>query len=127
TTDHTQQTETLLTTWDEGGQIRWLRLTEPSIPGAMNQGLLEARQDIVLFLDDDIIPFANLVSEHAKAHDDPNRLVAGRVLQPWDGDIISASWSAKQFSSTEAREIDGFMGGNFSLRKNDAIEIGGFD
>src|SRR5206468_5389515 len=98
-----------------------------SIPGAMNQGLLEARQNIVLFLDDDIVPFPDLISEHAKAHRDGSRLIAGRVLQPWDGDILSASWTAKQFASTESREIENFMGGNFSLCRTDAIELGGFD
>src|SRR5438128_660679 len=88
TTGHAEQTEALLRTWNERGDIRWLRLPEPSIPGAMNQGLLEARQDIVLFLDDDIVPFPGLVSGHSYAHRDGlGRLVAGRVLQPWDDDI----------------------------------------
>src|SRR3954454_4430075 len=57
TADHTEQTAASLTAWNDAGQIRWFHLSEPSIPGAMNQGLLEARQDIVLFLDDDIVPF----------------------------------------------------------------------
>lgn len=127
TIDHTHQTEIVLRKWSEDGRIRWLRLPEPSIPGAMNQGLLEARQDIVLFLDDDIEPFPDLVRAHAKAHREGSRLVAGRVLQPWDGEVVRASWAAKQFSSTEGREIDGFMGGNFSVRKDDALELGGFD
>ena len=37
-TDHAEKTEASLRGWNEGGQIRWLRLPEPSIPGAMNQG-----------------------------------------------------------------------------------------
>jgi GT2 family glycosyltransferase len=122
TVDHQQPIEALLRQWDREGKIRWLRLREPSIPGAMNHGLLEARQDVVLFLDDDIVPYPDLVGAHAKAHRAHSRLVAGRVLQPWDGEILSAAWADKQFAS-----IEGFMGGNFSLRRNDAIRLGGFD
>ncbi len=127
TLEHDPVSEGRLERWDADGQIRWLRLPVPSIPKAMNVGLLEARQEFVLFLDDDIIPFPDLVAAHAGAHRAESRLVAGRVLQPWDGEVQSASWAAKQFASTESREIDGFMGGNFSVRREDAVRIGGFD
>jgi GT2 family glycosyltransferase len=127
TPEHTQQTDAMLRGWNEEGQIRWLRLPEPSIPGAINRGLLEARQDIVLFLDDDIVAFPDLAGAHFKAHGNDSGLIAGRVLQPWDGDISSASWAAKRFASTESREIDEFMGGNFSLRRHEALQLGGFD
>ena len=127
TNNHAERTEALLRHWDEGGQVRWLRLPEPSIPGAMNKGLLEARQEIVIFLDDDVVPFPELVATHLNAHRKGHELVAGRVLQPWDGDGTDASWAAKQFASTESREIEGFMGGNFSVRRNVALELGGFD
>ena len=50
------------------GRIRWLQLDTPSIPQAMNRGLLEARQDIVLFVDDDIRPEPGLIAAHAAAH-----------------------------------------------------------
>ena len=35
--------------------VRWIRVSRPSIPWAMNRGLLEARGDVVLFLDDDFL------------------------------------------------------------------------
>ena len=127
TPQHTAQVDGALDRWNASGRVRWLRLSEPSIPRAMNQALLEARNDVVLFLDDDIVPFPELVAAHVNAHRQGHRLVAGRVLQPWDGDVSSASWDAKQFASTEPREVEGFMGGNFSVRKSQAVEIGGFD
>lgn len=127
TIDHAPDAEASLRKWNESGKIRWLRLREPTIPGAMNEGLLSARSNVILFLDDDIVPFPDLVAAHEEAHREGHRLVAGRVLQPWDEDIAEAPWSVKQFASTESREIDQFMGGNFSVRTKDAIEVHGFD
>lgn len=127
TAEHTSVTAASLRQWNESGEIRWHRLAQPSIPRAMNQGLLSARFDIVLFVDDDIVPFPDLVAAHIDAHEQGHRLVAGRVLQPWDEDTAGTSWSARRFASTESRDIDEFMGGNFSVRRKDAIEAGGFD
>jgi GT2 family glycosyltransferase len=127
TDEHARETAEYLRKRDEQGWIRWLRIAGPSIPGAMNRGLLEARSEIVLFLDDDIEPFPDLVTAHADAHGRGARLVAGRVLQPWDGDIPRAAWAEKKVASTEEREVDEFMGGNFSVRREDAIALGGFD
>src|SRR5262249_15910293 len=92
TRTHTPVTDDALRRWDENGRIRWLRLPAPSIPAAMNRGLLEARQDVVLFLDDDIVPDAALIGAHANARH-PRSLVAGRVLQPWDRDAGDAAWA----------------------------------
>lgn len=64
--------------------FRRIILSEPSIPHAMNVGLQEAKGEIVLFLDDDIIPDADLIFNHWKIHEEfPDAwAVAGRVLQP---------------------------------------------
>ena len=83
TADHEPQTEVMLRKWNEEGQVRWIRLAEPSIPGAMNKGLLEARQDTVLFLDDDIVPFDRLLTVHVNAHQGEHRLVAGFETRCW--------------------------------------------
>jgi GT2 family glycosyltransferase len=127
TREHLLQVGSFLNGWSASGQIRWLRLPEPSIPGAMNQGLVEARNEVVLFLDDDIVPYADLLAAHVDAHRNGHRLVAGRVLQPWDDDLPNASWGAKRFASTESREIEEFIGCNFSVRRREALKLGGFD
>ena len=54
TEEHEPATATALRTMADCGQIQWIQLTEPSIPKAMNQGLLLATQAVVLFVDDDI-------------------------------------------------------------------------
>ena len=49
----------------------------------MNRGLREAKGDIVLFLDDDIIPDKNLVAAHRETHvEHPDTwAVVGQVIQ----------------------------------------------
>ncbi|MBK9595723.1 MAG: glycosyltransferase [Rhodocyclales bacterium] len=110
------------------GRIRWLKLDTPSIPQAMNRGLLEARQDIVLFMDDDIRPEPGLIAAHAAAHQaHAEVLVAGRVIQPWEEGIDFSGESSFRFAGVNAFWIDEFMGGNFSVRREAALALGGFD
>ena len=129
TVRHDEAAERVLRGWDDGGQVRWLRLSDPSIPRAMNQGLLAAVGPIVLFLDDDIRPDAELVEAHARAHlARPGELVAGRVLQPWH-----EGWADPEdkvpfgFNTLAPRSVTEFMGGNFSLPRDAALALGGFD
>ena len=127
TRNHEVATEEQLGLWHKNRDIRWIRQEEPSIPKAMNKGLLFARNDIVLFLDDDIIPSNNLVTAHANAHGDQGvGVVAGKVIQPWDA---NTRFAGKQFSfaSDTKQFIHEFMGGNFSVIRSLALRLGGFD
>ena len=128
TEEHEPSTELRLQELAESGSIRWLRFDQPSIPKTMNRGLLEATQDIVLFLDDDIRPEADLLSAHFTAHQTHNNvLVAGRVIQPWqEGEDFSENDSF-HFASLKSSWIEEFMGGNFSMRRETALLLGGFD
>ena len=69
------------------GIVRRIVLPKPSIPCAMNVGLQEAKGDIVLFLDDDIVPDENLIAAHRMVHEQFSEAwaVVGQVLQPEDG------------------------------------------
>jgi glycosyltransferase involved in cell wall biosynthesis len=83
TPSHGAEVERELERLAEAGAIRWFRLDRASIPHAMNAGLLRARSDIVLFLDDDVIPDRGLVRAHREAHRDSGAtVIAGQVLQP---------------------------------------------
>ncbi len=123
---HEPATERTLTDWNDTGRIRWLRLPEPSIPRAMNCGLIEARHDLVLFLDDDIIPEPGLIATHVRVQGEAS-LVAGRVVQPWDEGKGERSRAEAGFAATERGPVEHFMGGNFSVRRDQALAIGGFD
>lgn len=126
TPKHAPETELRLQQLGGDGSIRWLHLSRPSIPGAMNQGLLRAREEIVLFVDDDIVPDVRLAAAHLVAHAERGvELVAGRVLQPWDAPTGSAKGPG--FASTRRGPVCEFIGCNFSVKRTLALELGGFD
>lgn len=137
TRNHEPQTQALLDDWAAAGQIRLIRLPEPNLTGAMNRGLLEAKSDMVLYVDDDIIPCPELLARHIEAH----RLVdvsavVGQVLQPGETpEDIEYSPSGSHlfrfmdfpFRSTRGCFVENAMAGNLSVRRRDALAVGGFD
>ena len=137
TRQHTDSVEQQLADWDRTAAIRWLRLPEPSIPVAMNSGLTEARNPLVLFLDDDIIPTLHLVRHHAAAHDDSDVwAVVGQVLQPGQEPLDVPVRCVREglradldfpFYSTEAMDVQNVMAGNLSVKRDQALAVGGFD
>ncbi len=125
---HERVTGDRLKTLSDDQRIRWLRLVKPSIPCAMNRGLLEATQEIVLFVDDDIRAEPELLSAHLAAHRlHVDTLVAGRVIQPWQEEVDFSTDEKFHFASLKPAWIDEFMGGNFSVRRTTALNLGGFD
>lgn len=64
------------------GKIRYLHIDEKSLPNARNIGIKESKGDILIFLDDDIIPDDNLILHHAQGYHNPViGCIAGRVIQ----------------------------------------------
>jgi GT2 family glycosyltransferase len=128
TEEHEATTEQALREMNERGAIRWLRLPQPSIPMAMNQGMVHAKYPLVLFLDDDIRPESGIVAAHSAAHAaHVETLVAGRVLQPWDEGKDYSGDTRFHFATRQGRWINEFMGGNFSVPRDLALAVGGFD
>lgn len=125
---HSAATADALSMLDADGSIRWIRIDRPSIPHAMNRGLLAADHDLVLFLDDDIRPDPFLVRAHTEAHlRRSDSLIAGRVIQPWQEGRDFSSDEHFHFACCRPHEIREFMGGNFSVRRSTALAVGGFD
>ena len=123
---HDLETEERLATRNEAGLIRWIRLPQPSIPRAMNTALRAANSPLVVFLDDDVRPDPKLLEAHLIAQGQRrDLLVAGRVLQPWDP--LNGTADERSFASIQQRDSRLFMGGNFSLRRDAALAVGGFD
>jgi len=68
---------------DAGACVRYLHRQKPGLPDARNAGVTAARGDVVLFVDDDVIPDRGLIAAHAAAYTrDGVGGVAGRVLAP---------------------------------------------
>jgi GT2 family glycosyltransferase len=119
------------------GAIRWLRLPRPSITRAMNTALTEATRPVVLFLDDDIVPGPGLLEAHARAYDEPGlSAVAGQVLQPGQEPVESPPEFTEKglqafldfpFNSTARLSICACIACNFSVRRETALALGGFD
>ena len=127
TEKHQEVVENTLRDWDMAGVIRFIRLTEPSIPRAMNWGLCEAKQDFVLFVDDDIVPEPGLLQNHLHALERTGAaLVAGRVVQPWHEGKDFSEYEGFHFASMQAGWIGEFMGGNFTVRREIALKTGRF-
>jgi GT2 family glycosyltransferase len=128
TEQHSDEVSRALDSWQALGWMRWLRLKDPSIPGAMNRGLLEASHPIVLFVDDDIIPHPGLVEAHLSALEKTGAaLVAGRIIQPWQVGQDFSHDDRFHFATVRPAWIQEFMAGNFSVRRDIILRLGGFD
>ena len=133
---HDDTTEQQLRRWSDNGAIRWLRLEAPSIPHATNEALVAARSDVVLFLDDDLIPAHDLVERHRQAmiaHDAD--AVVGQILQPGEQPVAfdpsqrrdRVADLAFPFHAATGTPVTNVMAGNLSVRRARALAIGGFD
>lgn len=133
THSHDADTEKTLRKLNAGGRIRHIRLSRPSIPRAMNVGLIEAGTDLALFLDDDVVPTRGLIAEHLNAFrvekDNGLWCVVGQILQPWHEGPGSDPVIRNGFpsNSDRRRHIVDAMAGNLCVDRSKAIEIGGFD
>jgi GT2 family glycosyltransferase len=129
TKTHPPEVLARLEAWHRDGAIRWLRLETPSIPKAMNDALVAATTPLVLFFDDDIIPDAKIAGAHLAAHAEHDVwAVAGQVLQPGEepGEQTGEGLTFR-FNSRDGAFVNNVMAGNLSVRRDRALEIGGFD
>jgi GT2 family glycosyltransferase len=117
-------------------KITITRLGKPSLPAARNTGLLKSKADIVLFLDDDIVPMEGLLDAHRKSYDQSSiGAVAGCIDDPlFDrGQTVPSIYNEKtgelnqNFSLPESQITISMMGANMSFRRDVLIDIGGFD
>jgi GT2 family glycosyltransferase len=126
-----------LKAWDREGRIRWIRLEHPSQPAALNVAICKSTQPFLLFLDDDIRIDPGFVKAHYEAFESEEIwAVAGQVLQPGEAEDTGYRHQPQTglladvdfvFRSAAKCFIRNGMSGNLCVRRNRALEIGGFD
>ena len=109
----------------------------PSLTAARNSGIREAKGEIIIMVDDDVILKRDFISQHLKYYGDPNIVgVAGRVelearfINKPPAFIKSEfiEWiSYYQFQGNVERDAYRMVGCNFSFRKDLALKTGLFD
>ncbi|HEY6202685.1 MAG TPA: glycosyltransferase family 2 protein [Candidatus Limnocylindria bacterium] len=104
---------------------------------ARNRGVVDALGELIIFLDDDVVPAADLIAKHREAHRDwPDRVVTGPMLPPakwrrpswirWEETKLVRQYdamAAQRFECTYRQ----FFTGNASLRRSHFLAAGGFD
>ncbi|MEA2236563.1 MAG: hypothetical protein QOC81_1287 [Thermoanaerobaculia bacterium] len=120
-----------LSQWHRQGRIQLIRLDAPSIPRAMNEGLIAAGTPVVLYLDDDVEPSPGLIAAHERPHaSEETWAVVGQILQP---DEKAEHFDQPEddlqfhFNHDTGRFVANVMAGNLSVKRENALAAGGFD
>jgi glycosyltransferase involved in cell wall biosynthesis len=136
---HLPETEACLQDLAAKGAIRYYRHQPPSLPEARNFGVRQARGEIVLFLDDDILPDSGLIAAQVAEYADPTvGGVGGRHSDPAhdrDGEYPVRSGYVRQdgvavasfFSTLRQESVEWSAGGDSSFRKQLIEQAGLFE
>jgi GT2 family glycosyltransferase len=104
-----------------------------SVTKARNEGLRQAKGEIIIFIDDDVSFEPGFVSAHVAAHADGTHVVQGRVTEQGSKHPSQPTWlsSSLRFKGGDNYDRDGetnnITGCNFSIRREVVERIGHFD
>ena len=134
---HDRETEAFLER--NGPRMRYVRTDYVGLPRARNHGTSLASGDVVVFVDDDVIPGADFLAAHARCYEDPGVVgVAGAVLSPGRrlrtrGDLSDAEYERLASQREALFDVDfefppqWAVGCNASFRRQAILDLGGFD
>jgi len=117
-------------------QLRWFVQPHQGEAAARNLGVRQAKAEILLFLDDDIVPSCTLVPAHYAAHQlDPNLVVVGALSvhpespERFLGETCDFTLPVLIRCSTpgyQPNHLD-LLDGNFSVRRQHLLQVQGWD
>lgn len=104
---------------------------------ARNAAIAAARGELLLFLDDDVVPQKGLVERHIAFHVENDRVAAiGRMAAPpeaslppwleWEAALLDRQY-ARMRSGLIATDWRVFYTANASVRRDEVLAVGGFD
>jgi GT2 family glycosyltransferase len=119
-------------------QLKPIVQANSGVAAARNKGLYAASGQIILFLDDDVVPDRQLVKEHLRIHasQPDDVIVLGPMLTPSDFSLAPwVRWEqamlVKQYDAMLAKKFEPtarqFYTGNTSLAREQVLKAGGFD
>jgi GT2 family glycosyltransferase len=120
----------------EDDRLKPIFVEEPGAALARQAGVESASSDVVLMLDDDVIPAAGLVDGHLRHHSAKDRLVvlgympvvlprrrrAGQF--PLDLYARAYEMACEEYERDSAAILKGLWGGNISMRRSDCLAVG---
>jgi glycosyltransferase involved in cell wall biosynthesis len=119
-------------------QIKGLQQPNGGAASARNYGISQATGDIVLFLDDDVVPAPQLIAEHLRCFDASGDevVVLGPMLSPpnfrysawvaWEQRMLVKQYNAMQAGLWQPTGRQ-FYTGNSSVARRFLVAAGGFD
>jgi GT2 family glycosyltransferase len=130
-------TPELLASWRPNYNFRWIRKENGGAGQARNAGAAQADGDLLVFFDDDVVPHADCLEAHFKAHQEATAsVVIGRILG--DESRLAPAWErweevgfarAHAFgASGQASSVGELLyTANTSLSKATFESVGGFN
>jgi GT2 family glycosyltransferase len=134
---HDTATKNLLDQLSASRSITYIFQSEPNAQRARNRAIAEASGEVLLFVDDDITASADLVGAHWQNYaDDELMAVCGFYTEPGESPLADlpadcddqlTGWIYFPHCFTKRVECYLLPTCNGSIRRNIAIELGGFD
>jgi GT2 family glycosyltransferase len=108
-------------------RMRIIEQTSANLSAARNRGIEEALAQLIVFLDDDVVPDPALLATHIRAHNNRANLVTICSLLPPPDQALSVwdEWESSAALKHQATERQ-FSTGNAAVRKKHLIDAGGF-
>ncbi len=125
---------------DNGYQLRIFHQKNQGPSRARNRGILEARGEVVVFIDDDVVPVPEFLETHLKHHrananvavigplsPDPENRPHEPVWIAWEHAMLEKQYTCFRTGEWLGAGPNHFYSGNASVRREHLLAVNGFD